>query len=65
MSKREDEYRGKWKVVELTHHTIEANGLTYDEAVREANRLARSDSTGSNGEAEHQYDVEPSRKRKY
>ncbi len=33
-----DEYRGKWKVVELTDNKIVANGLTYEDAARYANK---------------------------
>jgi len=62
--KNDDEFRGKWKVVELTTHKVMANGLTYDKAVRYAHELAERDSVGTNGEASHQYDVAPSRKRK-
>lgn len=60
-----DEYRGKWKVVELTDNKIAANGLTYEDATRYANKLARLDPCDvGGGEPRYQYDVQPSRKRR-
>ena len=61
---KKNTHPGKGKVIELTRHTVEANGLTYIEAIREARRLAERDTIGTNGEADHQYDVAPSRRRK-
>ena len=60
-----DEYRGKWKVVELTDNKIVANGLTYEDAVRYANKLARLDPCDDGGDKpRYQYDVKKKKKRR-
>lgn len=61
------EYRGKWKVVNTTKNKIEVNDLSYDDAVKEMAKLF-NDSFNYDynlGEYIEEFDVQPSRKRKY